>query len=73
MSTKRGGPRFRISVNLEVVLSAGVTATPQLLLVGGVGPKEDLQEKGIDVIHDLPWVGKNLLDESPFLDAVFAV
>ena len=73
LSIKRGGPRFRVSANLEVVLSAGAIATPQLLLVSGVGPKEDLKEKGIDVIHDSPWVGKNLLDISPLLDAVFAI
>lgn len=44
----------------EVILSAGAINSPQLLLLSGVGPRKDLEAVGIDVIVDLPGVGKNL-------------
>jgi len=46
----------------EVILSAGAINTPQLLMLSGVGPAEQLQQHGIQVIHDSPGVGKNLQD-----------
>jgi choline dehydrogenase len=44
----------------EVILSAGAINSPQLLLLSGVGPRQDLEAVGIDVIVDLPGVGRNL-------------
>lgn len=44
----------------EVILSAGAINSPQLLLLSGVGPRKDLEAVGIDVIVDLPGVGRNL-------------
>jgi choline dehydrogenase len=46
----------------EVVLTAGVIGSPQLLLLSGVGPADDLRVLGIDVKADLPGVGTNLQD-----------
>jgi choline dehydrogenase len=46
----------------EVILSAGAFGSPQALLLSGVGPGVELQEQGIDIVHDLPGVGKNLQD-----------
>ena len=46
----------------EVILSAGVINSPQLLMLSGVGPAAQLREHGIDVVHDLPGVGENLQD-----------
>ena len=50
-----------IRARQEVVLSAGVIGSPQLLMLSGVGPAGHLGELGIDVHADLP-VGKNLHD-----------
>jgi choline dehydrogenase len=46
----------------EVVLSAGVIATPRLLLLSGVGPADDLGQLGIPLVSDSPNVGRNFQD-----------
>lgn len=46
----------------EVLLTGGAVNSPQLLMLSGIGPKEHLQQHGIDVVADLPAVGKNLQD-----------
>lgn len=46
----------------EVVLSAGAYRTPQLLLLSGIGPAEDLKKLDIPVHLDLPGVGQNFHD-----------
>ena len=54
------GNMQRVYAHKEVILSAGAINSPQLLLLSGVGPRQDLEAVGIDVIVDLPGVGKNL-------------
>ncbi len=56
-----GGETFEIRSN-EVIVSAGAVVSPQLLMLSGIGPAEHLREHGIDVVVDLPGVGKNLQD-----------
>lgn len=56
----RGGREVR--VRRSVVLSAGALRSPQLLMLSGIGPADHLREHGIDVVHDLPGVGRNLQD-----------
>src|SRR5438876_10375298 len=46
----------------EVILCGGAINSPQLLQLSGVGNPRELQELGIDVVHDLPGVGENLQD-----------
>ena len=46
----------------EVILAGGAFNSPQLLMLSGVGPAEELESLGVRVTHDLPGVGKNLQD-----------
>lgn len=46
----------------DVILSAGAFDSPKLLLLNGIGPADELGAHGINVVHDLPGVGKNLQD-----------
>ena len=52
----------KIYANKEVILSGGAINSPQLLMLSGVGPSEHLKDKGIEVVHNLDGVGKNLQD-----------
>ena len=46
----------------EVVLCAGAIGSPQVLQLSGIGPRDALAPLGIDVVHDAPGVGANLVD-----------
>ena len=48
----------------EVILSGGTFNSPQLLLLSGIGPADELRALGIDPIVDLPGVGRNLQDHA---------
>ena len=56
------GGGARINAAREVILSAGVFGSPQLLLLSGIGPREELARHGIAQRHELPGVGANLVD-----------
>jgi choline dehydrogenase len=59
---KHGGYRRVVRARREVVLCAGVVNTPQLLMISGIGDRDQLAEHDIDVVHHAPEVGKNLTD-----------
>ncbi|KAL2337961.1 hypothetical protein Fmac_012407 [Flemingia macrophylla] len=46
----------------EVIMSSGAIGTPQLLMLSGIGPKEELQKFNISVVLDNPFVGKGMVD-----------
>ncbi len=46
----------------EVILSLGAFGSPQLLLLSGIGPEDELRAHGIAPAHVLPGVGMNLQD-----------
>ena len=50
----------------EVIVSAGAFNSPQVLMLSGIGDKEELEQHGITCVHDLPGVGKNLQDHLIF-------
>jgi choline dehydrogenase len=56
------GELRRAMVDGEVVLSGGAINSPQLLMLSGIGPATHLREVGVDVVHDLPGVGRGLQD-----------
>lgn len=63
----RSGSRDEtIRARRAVILSAGAFQSPQLLLLSGIGPGEEVRRHGIAVTHDLPGVGRNLQDHLDF-------
>ena len=56
------GQRRMVHARREVVLCGGAINSPQLLMLSGIGAREQLAEHGIDVVRESPGVGTNLLD-----------
>jgi len=61
VEVESGGEIYRLDAD-QIVLSSGAMASPQLLMLSGVGPADHLRDMGIPVVHDLPGVGQNLRD-----------
>ena len=59
--TQKGEART-VRAEREVILCGGAVNTPQTLLLSGVGDATYLKRFDIDVVADLPGVGKNLQD-----------
>lgn len=60
------GARHRACLNNggknEIILSAGAIGSPQLLMLSGVGPANELRKRGIRVVVDQPNVGQGMSD-----------
>jgi choline dehydrogenase-like flavoprotein len=56
-----GGVKERV-LAAQVIVSAGATHSPKILMHSGVGPEAQLRQHGIDVKLDSPEVGENLQD-----------
>jgi choline dehydrogenase len=56
------GDATKASAKREVILAGGALNSPQLLMLSGIGPADDLRAHGIGVRSDLPGVGGNLQD-----------
>jgi len=58
----KGGVTHTVTARREVILSGGSINSPQLLMLSGIGEAAQLAEHGIEVVADLPGVGKNMQD-----------
>ena len=61
VEVESGGEKFVLEGE-EIILSAGAIGSPQLLMLSGVGPREQLSSLGIPVVVDAPGVGQNMRD-----------
>ena len=52
----------RVKASREVILCGGAFNTPQILQLSGIGPRDVLAKAGIDLVHELRGVGRNLQD-----------
>ncbi len=60
------GQQYFARSRRETILAAGPIGSPHLLQLSGIGPANVLREAGIEVLHELPGVGENLLDHLEF-------
>ena len=58
----KDGARRVVRARREVVLCAGAVNSPQLLMLSGIGDRDQLAEHGIGVVRHSPEVGQNLMD-----------
>jgi choline dehydrogenase len=61
-----GGFAKEVRAAREVILAGGAINSPQLLMLSGIGPADELRAAGVEVTHDLPGVGQNLQDHLEF-------
>lgn len=65
-----GGTVHTARATREIVLSGGAIGSPQILLLSGIGPADELRELGIEPVVDLPGVGANV-QEHPILPIIW--
>ncbi|GAB6022776.1 hypothetical protein CHUAL_006870 [Chamberlinius hualienensis] len=58
----RNGSEYNVTATKEVIISAGVIQSPQILMLSGIGPAGHLKKFKIPVVVDLPGVGSNFQD-----------
>ncbi|MCO5124306.1 MAG: GMC family oxidoreductase N-terminal domain-containing protein, partial [Rhizobacter sp.] len=68
----QGNELTEVRARREVVLAGGAFGSPQLLMLSGIGPAEELRKHGITVAHALPGVGQNLQDHIDYVQTYMA-
>lgn len=63
---RRMGTDVTVGARREVILAAGAYNSPQLLMLSGIGPADQLTSLGVPVVADHPSVGQNLQDHPQF-------
>jgi choline dehydrogenase len=61
-----GLAKYTIKANHEVIVSAGTFQSPQVLMLSGIGPSDQLSEYGIEEVYSAPGVGQNMWDHILF-------
>ena len=61
LEVQSGGERFLVEGE-QITLCAGAVGSPQLLMLSGIGPKDQLEPLEIPVLVDSPGVGQNMRD-----------
>lgn len=56
------GQNATVKADREVVLSAGAIGSPQIMMLSGIGPRDELEAVGVECRLDSPHVGKHLKD-----------
>ena len=59
---KKNSQHYQLHAKKEVIVSAGAFASPQILMLSGIGDKNELDKHNIALVHQLKGVGKNLQD-----------
>jgi choline dehydrogenase-like flavoprotein len=67
VETRRAGRTEVVGARREVIISAGALQTPQLLMLSGVGPGEELRRLDIPVVVEAAEVGRNLQDHLDYV------
>ncbi|TPG75719.1 GMC family oxidoreductase [Pseudomonas arsenicoxydans] len=63
----QNGVKRTLRARHELIVSSGAFNSPQLLLLSGVGPTNQLLKFDIPVVHELPGVGQNLVDHIDYV------
>ena len=66
------GERKSCFANKEVILSAGALGSPLILMRSGIGDPNDITKHGIDLVHELKGVGKNMQDHYGVTSSFYA-
>jgi choline dehydrogenase-like flavoprotein len=60
--SRDSGEKCQALASRETILCGGAFNTPQLLMLSGIGPRQELEKHGIEARVDIPGVGNNLQD-----------
>lgn len=66
VEVERAGEILALTAGTEVIVSNGAINTPKLLMLSGLGDRDELEKHGIPVLRHLPGVGRNLQDHVSF-------
>ncbi|MGF7149634.1 choline dehydrogenase [Sphingomonas zeicaulis] len=66
VEVERAGRVWPITAGTEVIVCTGAINTPKLLMLSGIGDRQELDRHGIPLVGHVPGVGRNLQDHVSF-------
>lgn len=69
-ANKKDGPRYQVRSKRDVIVAGGAVHSPQILMLSGLGPADELKKHNIPIVKDIPAVGDNLVDH-PVVDVFY--